>query len=99
MIGGHTGVFLLDQVAHVVARHHAEAFTKWLWFTILMMIILLGSAGSGIPPNPQGMEKLAELVLNPCSRRYIFDIDILNFCGFTKFMQTLVHCTILLFWY
>ncbi|KAK1376553.1 Mitochondrial metalloendopeptidase OMA1 [Heracleum sosnowskyi] len=56
------------EVGHVVARHYAEQFTKWLWFTIGMMIILAGSAGSGIPPSPQGTEKLAELILNPCSR-------------------------------
>ncbi|XP_017234454.1 mitochondrial metalloendopeptidase OMA1 [Daucus carota subsp. sativus] len=57
------------EVGHVVARHYAERFTKALWFVIGMMIIFSGGSGRSPPPHPLGTEKLAELVLNPCSRR------------------------------
>ncbi|KAK1377058.1 mitochondrial metalloendopeptidase OMA1 [Heracleum sosnowskyi] len=32
------------EVGHVVARHYAEQFTKWLWFAIGMMIIMASAA-------------------------------------------------------
>ncbi|KAL6514165.1 hypothetical protein OROHE_019152 [Orobanche hederae] len=56
------------EVGHVVARHYAERFTKLLWFIIGMMILLAGSTSSAHPPHPEATKKLAELVLNPCSR-------------------------------
>ncbi|XP_017228935.1 mitochondrial metalloendopeptidase OMA1-like isoform X1 [Daucus carota subsp. sativus] len=79
------------EVGHVVARHYAERFTKSLWFAIGLMIIFSGGSGRSPPPHPLGTRKLAELVLNPCSRRVLVHQHMLAKVNFALSLTVLLN--------